>query len=177
MRVLGFRACRLRADAWSWRLAGLGVCWEWWEVGDLAEVAGLADLVGCSEGLAVLAGQVLAGRSPAGLGLAAPAPLGRSRPDLVGHSHSGPVEHIDLRLAIAGRSPGLPVGRKPGLDSAGYSRPVPPADRTAVDDRIETFFWKVEIEGSSDELKNSLKWTFCEKLFVELVVREGLENP
>lgn len=146
------RVCRLQVS-WSWRLAGRAGQGVWWEVDDLAGRAG---------------------RSRAGLGLA---DLGLA--GLVGpvHSRSDLVGHIDLRLAVAGRSLGRPAGRNPDLEPAGYNRLGRPVDRTAVADRIETFFWKVEIEGSSDELENSLMWIFGENLFVEMVVREGLVNP
>lgn len=70
------------------------------------------------------------------------------------HSRSGPVGHTDLRLAVAGHSLGHLVDRSLGLDPAGYNHQGRPVDRTAVADRIETFFWRVVIEGSSDELKN-----------------------
>lgn len=87
------------------------------------------------------------------------------------HSRSGLVGRIDRRLAVVGQSLAVAahslaavghslarlVGRNPGLGPAGYNRPGRPVDRTAVADRIETFFWKVGIEVLSDELKNSLK--------------------
>lgn len=91
----------------------------------------------------------LAGRIPAGLGLAALVALV--------HSRSGPVGRMDPLLAVADHSPGLLVGRKPGPDPAGYNHLGCPVGRTAVAGRIETFFWKVGIEGSSDGLGSFLK--------------------
>ena len=74
------------------------------------------------------------------------------------HNRSGPVDHIDPGLALADQNLGLAlVDRNLGLDLADRSLGLDPAGRTAVADRIETFFWKVEIEGSSDELRSFLK--------------------
>lgn len=82
------------------------------------------------------------------------APLGLA----VVHNHSGPVGHIDPDLGLADHNLGLGlVDRNLGLGLADRSLGLDPAGRTAVADRIETFFWKVEIEGSSDEPKNFLR--------------------